>query len=210
MALLRRGLASAVGAFFFLRTYYVYSECIEDLAEDDEAHSQPRIEGVTFHIVSDNEKADELEAKGFDFRSQVPNARRSLEKGATAFCFFVGQELASIAWHAPNRHAQRSLGEPPYPVDFEKGEICSGGLWTNPKYRRKGLRKYSRLKRLDFLHDSGIKARRGVIATQNVAALKGRADFAPSAFAEGRHLRILWWKSWKERPVKPQQGEERA
>jgi len=191
----------AVGPFFFCRSYYVYREYIEDLAEAVEADFVPGIEGLAFRIVSSNEEADELEAQGFPFRSQVANARRNLEKGATAFCLFVGQELASITWHAPNRDAQRSLGEPPYPVDYEKDEICSGGLWSNPKYRRKGLRSYSRLKRIEFLRDSGVKARRGVIARQNVLAFSGRADFQPSAFAEGRYLRILWWKSWKERPL---------
>ncbi len=201
VGLLRRGLAFGIGPFFFFRTYYVYRECVEDLAEAEEAGFVPEIEGLSFHIVSSKEEADELEAQGFLFRSQVANARRNLEKGATAFCLFVGQELASIAWHATNRDAQRSLGEPPYPVDYEKDEICSGGLWSNPKYRRKGLRRYSRLRRLEFLRDSGVKARRGVIAKQNVLAFSGRADFQPSASAEARYLRVLWWKWWKERPL---------
>lgn len=203
--LLRRGLAFAVGSLFFFGTYYVYRESIEELArelaEAEEDDFVPGIEGLALHIVSSNREADELEARGFRFRSQVANARRNLEKGATAFCLFVGQELASVAWHAPNRDAQRSLGEPPYPVDFDKGEICSGALWTNTKYRRKGLRRYSRLNRIKFLRDSGVRARWGVIATENVAALKSRADFGPSPCAEGRYLRILWWKSWKEKPL---------
>ena len=125
--LLRKVAAFLAYCMFEYRSYWLYAESIASYADLNEADFMPRIEGVTFYIISSNEEADELEAQGFPFRSQVANARRSLEKGATAFCIFVGQELASIAWHAPNRDAQRSLGEPPYPVDFEKDEICSGG-----------------------------------------------------------------------------------
>ena len=201
VSLLRRGFAFVVGLLFFYRTHYVYVDPIEKLQAPNEADLMPKIGNHTSKAVSSNEEADGLEAQGFEFRSQVANARERLDEGAVALCIFVGQELACIEWIAMTQQAYDSLGQPPFSVNFSKQEAWSGGLWTNPKYRRKGLRGYSSFKTLEFLRQKGIETTRTAIAKNNIAAQRSRPLFLPGPCAEGRYLRILWWKSWKERPL---------
>ena len=201
VSLLRRGFAFVVGLLFFCRAHYVYVDPIEKLQAPNEADLMPKIGNHTSKVVSSNEEADDLEAQGFEFRSQVANARERLDKGAVALCIFVGQELACIEWIAMTQQAYDSLGQPPFSVNFSKQEAWSGGLWTNPKYRRKGLRGYSSFKTLEFLRQKGIETTRTAIAKNNIAAQRSRPLFLPGPCAEGRYLRILWWKSWKERPL---------
>ncbi len=141
-----------------------------------------------------------MEAEGFEFRSKVPNAKKRLDKGAMAFCIFVGKELGSVGWAATTQEAKDSLSEPPFVVGFSNNEACVGGLWTNPKYRRMGLRRYGSAKRRRFMLEKGIVRHRGAIPKWNIASQRS-VTFAPDIHGEGRYFRFLWWQSWKEKPL---------
>ncbi len=199
--LLRRAPASAMGLLFFRRSYLIYVDPLEELQPPSEADLMPRVGDHHSRAVSSNHEADVLEAQGFEFRSQVPNARERLDKGAIALCTFVGRELACIEWVALTQQACDAMGQPPYSADFSKKEAWSGGLWTAPKYRRKGLRRYSSFKTFEFLLSRGITTTRTAIGRDNVAAHASRPHFLPGPVAEARYLRILWWTSWKEKPL---------
>ena len=199
--LLRRGLQFAVRRFFLYETYYLYEHATATITDCEEADYVPRIDGLAFKLVYTNEQADELEAEGFEFRSQAINARERLEKGAIAHCLFVVQEVANISWTALNQQAKDALHQPPYEVDFLNAEACSGDAWTNPKYRKMGIRTYSRFKRLQFLLDNGIATNRTAVGKGNIASQRGSAKFNPNIYAEARYLKILWWKRWKEKPL---------
>jgi len=204
-SLLRRGLAFVLSLIFKYQTYYLYKDPLQGLRLPNEADVLPRVHDFAPKVVTTNQEADELEAEGFEFRSQVLNAREKLDKGAMAFCIFVGQELANIGWIALTQEAMDSLGELPCRVDFSDYEAYGGGMWTNPKFRKRGIHLYGMFKRLEFLQSKGIKAEHSVVAKDNVApqksnALGGMLPF-PGPYAEGRYLRILWWRSWKERPL---------
>jgi len=74
---------------FQYRTHYLYETNIpEAFKGKTEAECMPRIQNFTFRIVATNEEADELEAEGHEFRSQISNSRQNLDKGAVAFCTF--------------------------------------------------------------------------------------------------------------------------
>jgi hypothetical protein len=212
LQLVRRGVAFLLWRVFEYRRYYLYADPIDHLRDLSEADFLPRIDGFTVKVVSSNEEADELEASGLQFRAQFPTARRSLDSGAVAFCLFVGDTLAHIGWAAFTREGQKSIGEPPYVVDFSNREACSGGSWTHPEYRRLRLRRYSRFMMLRHLLDRGIRTKRAVIARGNIPPQQGRHEYPRGPQGEGRYLRVLWWKSWKERPLSPQElqtaGEE--
>jgi RimJ/RimL family protein N-acetyltransferase len=199
--LVRRGFAFVVGHFFQYDTYYLYEEAVENSLRLNEADFMPRIDSFTLKTISTNQEADELEAEGLEFWSHGANYRKRLDKGAIAFCVFVGQELASIYWVAMTRQAKDSLNERPYTVDFSNNEVCTGGLWTNPKYRGMGLIPYVSFKVRQFLGESGKVLLRGAITTGNVASQRAYAKLGPNIHAEARYLRILWWKSWKEKPL---------
>ena len=201
--------ATAFVGYCFLqhRSYYLYAERTADLPPLNEADFMPKTDAFIPKVVSSNAEADELEAQGFEFRSQIPKAREVLDNGAIALCIFVGKELANIGWLATTQAAKDSFGEPPYKVDFANKEAVGSGAWTNPKYRRLGLRVYNRFMFLSVVIEQGIEVRRAALPTNNIPIIKSRASFYHEPYATGRYLRILWWKSWKERPLPSDRGE---
>ena len=201
VALLRRGFRFLVYCVFEYRSYWLYAEPIASHPNLNEADFLPRVDDFRFEIVSSNQKADDLEADGFEFRSHVPNGRERLDKGAVAFCIFIGRELANIVWVAMTQQAKDSLNQPPFKVDFSNNESLSAGSWSSPKYRRKGLQVYNNLKRFEYLLDKAVVVDWGALEKGNIGAQKANTEFGGKIYAEGRHLRILWWKSWKETPL---------
>jgi len=201
VSLVRQACAFFAYCLFEHRTYYIYLGDTEDILALHEADFRPKIDAFVFKVVSSNEEADELEAHGYEFRSQVHNARKRLDSGAVAFCIFVDNELAHIGWVVMTQQAKDSLDEPPYRVDFSNKEGCAAGIWTNPKYRRKGLSSYGYMKRLRYMLDNGIVTDRTAINTLNIPGQEYQTKVSCSICAEGRYLRVLWWKWWKEKPL---------
>jgi len=207
MRLFTRVVAFVGYCLFQHRSYWLYFEPVPGYPDLSEADFLPRIDGLTWMAVPSNEEADELEAQGFEFRSLVSNARQRLDSGVVALCIFAGTELANMAWVATTQQAKDCMGEPPYRVDFANHETCWGGIWTSPKYRRLGLRRYGRFKLDEFLLGREVVRSRGVILKSNIAAIRSRPDHFPPPYAEGRLLTILWWKSWRERPLSVEEQE---
>lgn len=189
--------------FFRHGSYWLYADAVAGSAALNGADYLPRIDSFEFHIVSSNQQADELESRGLEFRSRVLHARRSLDRGAVAFCSFAGGRLASIGWAAMTERARDSLNEPPFKVDFSGKEACTGAVWTSPEYRRVGLFLYGMIERHRFLRDRGCVANVYAVAKRNVAAQVAHDGSAPTPYAEGRYLKVLWWKSWKESLLRP-------
>jgi GNAT superfamily N-acetyltransferase len=188
-----------MGGLYRYETYYLYATNI--LMERNEADFLPSIPTFTMHIVSTNKEAEDLEADGLEFRSYASNAEKRLEKGAIAFCFFVGRELVNIAWVALTEEAFRTFNKPPVKVNFSTNEAYSGGLWTNPKYRGLGFTAYCYFKALEFMRERGKVVSRAAIDVRNLVSQKATGKIGTNIYAEGRYLRILWWKSWKEKQL---------
>lgn len=55
-------------------------------------------------------------------------------------------------------------------VDFSNNEVCGGGAWTNPKYRRLGFHQYSAFKRRQFAFSKGKTVYRSDTPKWNTAA----------------------------------------
>jgi len=199
MPVVRRGFAFVVSLCFQYRTYHIIEYDISK--ERREADFLPGIQNFTFKIISTNQEADELEASGLEFRSHVINARERLDKGAIAFCIFVGSELAYIAWVAMTQQAKDVLDAFPFRVDFSNNEAYWGAIWTSPKHRGMGLATYGAFKRIQFMRERGRVVVRGAVATDNSASLAVGAKHGPKVCVEARHLKIIWWNSWKEKPL---------
>jgi hypothetical protein len=201
--LLRRGLAFALNGLYEYRAYYLSEYNLENTRSLDEADFMPRVSDLSFRVVTGNREADELEAAGYRFRSYVTrfDPRKALDNGAVAFCLFTGRELAAMGWGAMTQQAFASLNERPIKISFSKGDAFTGAIWTSPKYRRMGLRTYRTFKLRQFLLEQGAAMTRGAIAKENVAAWTGLAKIHSTIYGEARYLRVLWWKSWKERPL---------
>jgi len=202
-SLLRRARGFLTYCLFEHRVYYLYEHSTDSVLEVNEADVLPAIRNLTFHVVSSNEAADRLEVTGLELRSYMGNAREALDKGAVARCTFVDEELAHIGWVVMSEEACGAFAEPPCKVNFGNGEAMRAGVWTNPKYRGLGLHRWNTFKRMQFMRDRGIAISRGAIAKQNLVAQKAHRLYGPAPYAEGRYLRILWWKSWRERPLPP-------
>jgi hypothetical protein len=208
--LMRRGLAFLRYRLLEYRTYHLLVHRLEKVKQMNESDLSPKTEDLSLEIVVSNDEADRLEARGLDFRSQARDSYRRLSSGAVAICLFIGNELAHIGWVAMSKQARDSLGETPMTLDFSRGEGCRGGVWTNPKFRRLDLHAYGNFKRLEFMLDKGLVISRDAIAKSNTVVMQTNKKLGAEAYAEGRYLRILWWKSWKEKPLTPDSGKEQS
>jgi len=209
VSLLRRGFRFLVYCLIEYRSYYLTEHGHENIQQLKEADFMPKVDDFTFKIVTSSQEADELEAHGYEFRS-YPHGfddRKALDSGAIASCIFVGRELAAIGWVALAQEAMDSLNERPMKVDFSGEDALIGAVWTNPKYRRMGFRAYRVFKLRQFLLDKGIATTRGYSTKGNIAALVSGTRIGDIVYAEGRYLRILWWKSWRERPMSAEEQE---
>jgi hypothetical protein len=200
--LLTRGITFLIGHFFQYKTYYPYEiDVLKALKQNTHADLIPDIPNLILKTVSTNEQSEELDKEDWEVRSQFINSRKRLDRGAIAFCIFIEREIANIGWVTLNQQAKDSLNELPFKVGFSNQEACTGGAVTNPKYRNMGLMRYSYFKRLEFLEERGKTKDRAAVAKSNIAAQTGMAKICNNIYAEARFLKIMWCKSWKERPV---------
>lgn len=196
VALFRRGVAFLLGRLLHYEIYYLYELKVE---ERRQAELRPKIQNFTFEIISSTHRADEVLARGFRFRSSKGIERERLDKGAVAFCIFIGTELAHIGWVAMNEEARNSITRLPIRVDFSGNEALIGGVWTDPKYQGIGLMSYAAQKRIQFLNEKGINIIRAAIASGNSASEKVVAKIGFKCYARARYLRFLWLTLWKEK-----------
>jgi len=186
--------------FFLGYSYQTYYLLEYRTYKRNEADFMPKAKNLIFRIVSKKEQLDELAASDFEFGSFEGIIRDWLKKGAIVFCIFINQELASIGYVAMSKETMKSLYELPYRVDFLNNEVCSGGAFTDPKYRGMGLLTYNMFKRLEFLRERGIIVARSSVAADNIAAQRVNGKFNPRIYAEGHRLRVSRFKFWWQRP----------
>jgi GNAT superfamily N-acetyltransferase len=127
-----------------------------------------------------------------------------LDHNATAFCLFVGKEFANVGWVIFSAETKSLFDVIPYHVDFAHGEVCTGGSWTRPKFRGRGLATYNFWLRSRHLRHLGYVRTRCAIATTNKASLGVHAQFDPIIRARGWYVRLGKWRHWKESPLPPQ------
>lgn len=176
---------------FNYERYYLYEHTIENR---DASKFLLKIQKIDFYILASNKEAKKLTKYGEDFRDYIYGARRSLDKGAIAFCFFVDRELAHIGWVALTEEAKQTFEAVPYQVDFSNKEACTGGTLTLPKYRGKGLMTYGYYKRFQFLLENGIRISRNAVKSDNHISQRVHAKFHPKIYGEARFIRFLKWK----------------
>ena len=193
--LLRRGFTFLAHSIFLQETYYIYEHVLK---ERNEADFLPRLQNFTFEIVHNNQQADELAARGYEFRSTDGEDCYRLDNGAIAFCVFVEGELAHKGWVVLTEEAKRAIVNLPLKLDFPAGEAFCGGTMTDPKYRKLGLMAYGYFKRLQFLKEIGISRAVSCVAEDNIASHRAQAKLSPKLYAKARYLKLLGLRFWKE------------
>jgi len=196
--LVRRGFSFVGNQLFSYRTYYLFEHTLK---ERNETEFFPKMQNFVLKMISATQELEELTGEGFSFQSRYLTCRERLGRGAIAVCIFVDRELAHIAWFALTKEAKAIINEPPLRVDFSKNEACHGGTWTSPKYRGMRLAAYAGFKGFNYLWQKGMVVSRAAAAKDNAASERSYAMFGPRIYAEARHLKILWWESWKEKPL---------
>jgi hypothetical protein len=183
---------------FVHERYYMYEL---PLNEPMKFEPTPKIQNFVFEIVPTNQRLKELAAQGFDFGIQDIRAREKLDKGALMFCAFDGNKLACIHWAAATQEAMESLIEVHVKVDFLNNEVYLGWVETNPQYRRLGLSMYVISEKVRLFATMGKTTGKGIVEKGNLPSQKITIKAGGRIYSEGRYLKILWWKSWKEKPV---------
>jgi len=183
---------------FIHESYYTYEL---QLSEPLKFESTPKIQDFVFEIVTTSQRLKDLAAQGCDFGINVIGAEEKLDKGALMFCIFMGKELACIHWAAITQEAMDSLIKVHYKVDFWNNEAYLGWSETNPQYRRLLLSRYNYSEERKFLASMEKTMGRTLVAKSNLASLKGLPKAGGRVYGEGRYLKILWWKSWEEKPI---------
>ena len=176
---LARGVGRLVGMLvkrvFFRADYYVQ---VFDLMAIDDSHSVVPVEGLQVHVVESDSDARRLVEQGYeDFRLTVPGATRCIDAGAVGLCAYVGHTLAHIAWVGLDEKAKQGFDVLAYTVRFDQGEGCSGGSWTFPSYRGKGIYRHVMWRRFNYLRGHGCLVCRHATGVSNVASLRGQGVF---------------------------------
>ena len=196
----KRGFLFLAWCLFNYRTYYVLEKI---LSEENEVEFKSRIKDLAVKIISTNEQIDGLLANGCDLGSysNLETLRQRVNVGAVVFCAFVGKELAHTSCVATTKQANESIFGFPLRVDFSKNEASLGPVETSTKYRRLDICTHVYSKIFLFLRQGGKTVVRSTTRKSNVAGRGAFAKFGTKIYAEGRYLKILSWKSWKEKPI---------
>jgi len=169
-------------------TYYLYEHRLRPLEEKDYF---PDIKNVHCEIITSNLEADQLEETGLEWRSQFLYSRAKLDRGGIAVCIFVDKKIACLSWIAINKKAERSFVHRRYSVNYAGGECSTGGAYTLPQYRGKGLMTYSKFKQFQYLYNRGFKTVRCAVEKDYPVQQRVNAKFSPVVYAEVRFVKIL-------------------
>jgi len=171
------------------------------LRERDATAFQPRLAEFEHRVVESNAQADELAASGYeDFRQLFLFSTRNLSRGAVAFCVYAGWRLAHIGWVAMSGTSKQCVDPYPFDVEFERGEACTGGTYTVPEFRGKGLMAYGYYERFEYLRRLGYTSSRNSVELSNASSQRAHAKFSPEIVGTGRFTRVLFWSRWTEHP----------
>jgi len=190
----------------YSRTAYLYQH---SLAQWDREDFLPRVTSWELRILHSNVEADCVAAEGLeDVRDAFVFSRRSLDKGAVAFCVYVDGELAHVGWVAVDAAGKECVDSMPFPVRFDEGEACTGATYTIPKYRGRGLMPYGYFERFCYLRQRGFTTSRNSVGMNNISSQKAHARFNPTIYGIGHYRKVLRWRRWRmeELPGGPCRG----
>ena len=187
------GILRTAGVFLH-RIYYRADFLLHefDLSHVPNEYGYPLFADLEVHVVESDNDACRLAETGYeDFRPIVPMSTYRLRSGAVGFCAYIDRCLVHIAWVGLTDRAKRSFDPLPYAVDFDCGEGVSGGSWTFPAYRGRGIHRYVMWHRLWYLREHGCKVCRNSTAVGNTPSIKGQAAFPSRVVGILRVIRLL-------------------
>jgi len=185
----------AVSFFFSYGIYYVYERSTNSF---EERKLSPESKGYKVKTIHSLQDLDKLEKEGYDF--SMRNLKIGIKSSAVPFCIFSGKKMVHVTWVAINGKAKKEIDRVPVKIDFQKGEATSGGSFTDPLHRGKGLLACAYFHIFPYLAKHGFRKIRFVIHVDNIASQRGIKRVSPRLVSKGRYLKILWLNLWKELP----------
>lgn len=207
-SVVRRAFQFSSSWLFQWKAYYVFRVDLRNATRYSYGTGRPPdVPNLRMEIVQSNEQADVLEREGLEFRSQSFQATGRLAAGAIAVCIWSEHRLVHIRWAGMSQSAMKLLQDPPYHVDFAAGEFVSSGAWTHPAFRRKGLSEFARHHTHAYMRDvMGYPVLASIQRKKNIAAVLQTHMGMRGIREEGRHLHLLWWDWWWQKPL-PDEGQ---
>lgn len=167
-----------------------------------ESPSLPSVRNFIFQIVTTNNQLDDIINKRQDLSLlNIKQVRHRLKRGAIAFLILVNNEVASIVWLALTEKAKGTFNKYPYKVDFENGECCVGGAWTNPKYRKQGLTTYTIYKIKEYRKERRFNKSISIALKGNETIHRLYEKDGAVRYGQAYYFEIFGLKFWKETPI---------
>ena len=201
-SLFKRASMYLIHKIIIYENYYLMENSLKDLKEDPDDFV-PNLPNLSHRFVKTNQEANQVACEFCEFRSYSLNAYDRLDKGAMAFCIFIGTDLAYICWTAMTEEAKKTVTDFPYKINFNGKNVFAGSEFTSPKYRRKGLSIHGRLLQDRFLKEIGINKKYGELKKNDLIAMKAKTESRYKIYADCRYLKILGLKLWKETQISP-------
>lgn len=189
--------------FFSYETYYIYKKILNETGGTE---FTPRLQDNTLKIISTPSELDGLIVEGFDLSSytNIENIEERLNKGAVLFCVFTERKLAHTSWVGMDNKVRIDML--PLAMDYQN-EAYIGDCVTRPQYRGLELYPYTLYKIAEFLKGKGKKGAKITAAKDNAPSHKAITKARFEIYGEGRYLKLLLWKLWKEKPVREKQKD---
>jgi len=157
------------------------------------------LENLHLRIIESQQDALRLAEEGFDnMLEAVPEAEHKLRCGAVAACAFMGHELASIDWMALSDRAKLVVDSFPYPADFTASDACTGGAFTMPHLRGRGIAAYRFSVQVSYLHSRGRRTCYNAIDVDNIPSQRTVERYGATFDAVFRRRVILGHRSYKQ------------
>ncbi|MBM3156316.1 MAG: hypothetical protein FJ004_03410 [Chloroflexi bacterium] len=187
-----------MSCFFIYRRYWIYEI---SLPHASRAECKPKLDNCDLRVIESVTQLKDLVAQGFQFGIYSVRLEDDVDKGAVVFCIFVEKKIAFIRWVVTTEASMKRMCGIPYPVDFLNKEVYLSWSETSPQYRRAGLFAYSYFKLAEFFVRKGKIIAKALVDKNNLSVLKAAAKVDGKLWGEGRYLKVLWWKSWHEKPM---------
>lgn len=186
--------------------YYLYNEGLKLSGSESSYLPKMKVNNLTYKMLESKADLEGLISAGFIFKGQdVDYLRYVLGKGASGHFLFVGKEVASLCWTAMTGEAKKTFDSKPYKVDFGNREVCTGGNWTNPKFRNLGLSSYLVYMMHSYQMSIGKVTIRYMIEINNTPSIRSHQKlYTPTGhapYARSHFIRILGFSFWKETPL---------
>ena len=109
--------------------------------------------------------------------------------------------MANVGWIGLAKKAKECIDRVPYSVDFEHGETFTGGDFTVPSSRGKGLMFYNLGERVRYLQEGGYRVNRDAVPTGNVGSQRVTERFAGKPRARAFCVRLFGWSYLREKSL---------